>query len=281
MVAREGSMTKAAAKLNVSQPSLSVLIGDLEYNLKTQLFERLPAGVRLTAQGERLYAFAEKMLEQTDNFEKNFHEKEEEAEGEIKIITTPFVGAEWLVPHLTDFLKKHPKINIRILLRSENINLQEGDIAILTPVPQQPHLIQQHLFTVQVRLFASLSYIKKYGTPQTPQDLDNHHLITYKGNHYSPYGSINWVLNLGNTDRNLPRKSYFEIDSLHGMLRSAIQGLGIVELPNYSIILDSGLIEVLPAVKGPETPIYFIFPKTRKSSKKINLLLEYLSKRGK
>ncbi|MBW8308824.1 MAG: LysR family transcriptional regulator [Candidatus Paracaedibacteraceae bacterium] len=281
MVAREGSMNKAAAKLNVSQPSLSLLIGDLEHNLKTQLFERLPTGVRLTAQGEHLYAFAENILQQTDSFEKKFHEKEDEINGDIKIVTTPFVGSEWLVPNLTNFLKKYPKINVRILLRSENINLAEGDIAILTYIPQQPHLIQQHLFTVQVRLFASPLYLKKYGRPNNIEDLDNHNLITYKGDHYSPYGSTNWLLNLSNTDKILPKKSYFEINSLHGMLRSAIQGIGIVELPNYSVILNSDLIEVLPEIEGPETPIYFTYPKIRKSSKKINLLLEYLSKKGK
>jgi len=54
--------------------------------------------MRLTSQGERLYVFARQILELTDSFEKAFHEKENEVSGDLKIITTPFYGSEWLAP---------------------------------------------------------------------------------------------------------------------------------------------------------------------------------------
>ncbi|MBW8309842.1 MAG: LysR family transcriptional regulator [Candidatus Paracaedibacteraceae bacterium] len=283
MVAREGSMNKAAAKLNVSQPSLSILIGDLEYNLKTQLFERLPTGVRLTAQGERLYAFAEKMLQQAESFERVFYEKEDQATGEIKIITTPFVGSEWLVPSLDEFLNKYPDIRIKIMLSSENINLTEADIAICTFIPQHllsvsksQHLIQKRLFDARIRLFASPSYLEKYGTPYIPEDLDNHYLIAYKDNYYTSLGSTNWVLNLGAGDGNNSRQPYFEINSLHGMFNAALKGYGIVELPDYPIITESKLVEVLPNIQGEVIPLYFSFLENRRNSKKLMLLFNYL-----
>ncbi len=278
MVAREGSMTKAAAKLNVSQPSLSILIGDLEYNLKTQLFERLPAGVRLTAQGEQLYAFAETILQQADSFEKKFHEKEEEINGDLKIVTTPFTGTHWLVPALQKFLAKYPHVNIKILLRSEAINVAEADIAICSLIPHQPHLIQIPLLKGQIKLFASPTYLKKFGVPQTTEDLDYHRLITYKGDYYTAYGSTNWVLNVGVKGGQALRKSYFEIESLQGMLISAQYGYGITELPDILITPETGLIEVLPYLKGPILEVYYIFPEKRQNSKKINLLLKYLLK---
>lgn len=280
MIAREGNMTRAAEKLNVSQPSLSESIAALEHNLKTKLFERFPRGMRLTAQGEQLYAYASQVMELTDSFEKFFHEKEDEIEGELKIITTPFVGSDWLVPHLKGFLAKHPKISVKVLLRSDNIELSEGDVAICLSRPHQPHLIQTPLFTTYIRLFASKEYLKEFGLPQTVADLDHHRLITYKGNYSSSYGSTNWVLNVGRQEFSLPRKSYFEIDSLHGMINAALQGFGIVELPDHSPILRSGLIEVLPDIQGEKIDMYFIFPEMRKTSKKINLLLKYLANKG-
>jgi DNA-binding transcriptional LysR family regulator len=276
-IAREGNMTRAAEKLNTVQPAVSRSLLMLEDRMKTKLFDRTSGGMRLTQQGEKLYIHAKKLLEEHDAFERQFYEKEDEIEGEIKVITTPFVGSEWLVPSLKGFFDLHPKITLKTLLRSEGIDLTEGDVAILTALPQQHHLIQQYLFTVQVRLFASSEYLNKFGIPQNLEDLDHHHLITYRGNYYSPYGSTNWLLNLGETSK----KSYFEIDSLHGMLNGALEGLGIVEFPDYSVVLKSGLVEVLPDIKGPETSIYFIYPKSRKNSKKINGLLDYLSKQGK
>jgi len=280
MVAREGNMTRAAEKLNISQPSLSDSIAALEHNLKTKLFERLQRGMRLTAQGEQLYAYAKQVMELTDSFEKFFYEKEDEIEGEIKIITTPFVGSDWLVPHLKSFLKKHPHITAKVLLRSDNIELAEGDVAICRSLPHQPNFIQKPLFSTCIRLFASKEYLKEFGSPQTLADLDNHRLITYKGNYSSSYGSTNWILNVGRQEFSLPRKSYFEIDSLHGMINAALQGFGIVELPDHSPILRSGLIEVLPGIQGEKIDMYFIFPEIRKASKKINLLLKHLANKG-
>ncbi|WP_032112857.1 LysR family transcriptional regulator [Candidatus Paracaedibacter symbiosus] len=280
-IARQRNMTRAAEKLNVSQPALSQALADLEYNLKSKLFHRLSRGMSLTVQGERLFVFAENIMQQTESFEKSFHEKGEEIAGEIKIATLPFLGSGWLIPHLAEFLEKYPKINPKIFRRSENIDFTKTDIAILPLIPHQPDLIQHHLFTVQGQLFASPAYLEEFGRPQTLEELDHHQLITYGENYSSPYGSPNWLISLGRTSIDQFRKSYFEINSIHGMWRSAQEGLGIAELPNYSTILDSGLEKVLPDTVGLETSIYYIFPKGREKSKKINLLLEYLSTKGK
>ena len=276
-MAQEGTLAKASERIHVVPSALTKSISDFEYQMKTQLFDRLPKGMKLTPQGERLFIFAKQFLSQAESFERVFHEKEDEIEGEIKIITTSYLGTEWLVPALNKFLKKHPKLNFKILLKNDDIHPAEGDIAIATLIPHQPHLIQHHLFTANIQLFASSTYLKEFGVPQTLADLNNHQLITYKGNHYSSYGSTNWILNAGNTVEMFSRKSYFEIDSLRGMLEAALQGYGIVEMPDYSRVLESGLKEVMPEFQGPKIDIYFIYPKSRNKSKKINLLLKYLS----
>jgi len=281
IVAQEGTVWRAADRIHVVQSAVTRSINLFEHQMKTRLFERTPKGMQLTPQGERLFVFAKRIFEETDNFEKIFHEKEDEIEGEIKIVTTSYLGTEWLVPALNKFLKKHPKLNFKIFLKNDDIHPADGDIAIATLIPHQPHLIQQHLFTVNIRLFASSTYLKEFGIPQTLADLNNHQLITYKGNHYSSYGSTNWILNAGNTVETFSRQSYFEIDSLRGMLEAALQGYGIVEMPEYSRVLESGLKEVLPKFQGPKIDIYFIYPESRKKSKKINLLLRHLSKEPK
>ncbi len=144
-------------------------------------------------------------------------------------------------------------------------------------IPHQPHLIQKHLLTPKIKLFASDAYLKKFGRLKTVDDLNNHRLITYRGNYYTAYGSTNWILNVGIKEGQASRKSYLEIDSLTGMLNSALRGYGIAELPNLPTVLNSGLIEVLPELDGPCVELYYIFPEKRKNSKKINLLFEYLS----
>ena len=279
IVSQEGTLAKAADKVHVAQSAVARSIQLFEHQMKTRLFERIPKGMQLTPQGERLFIFAKQVFEMTDSFEKVFHEKEDGISGELKIVTTPFVGAEWLVPSLEKFLKKFPDINIKILLRSDNIDPTEGDVLICPLIPHQPHLIQNHLLTTQIKLFASDAYLKKLGVPKTVEDLNNHRLVTYRGNYYTAYGSTNWILNVGIKEGQDSRKSYIEIDSLTGMLNSALRGYGIAELPNLTTVLNSGLLEVLPELDGPNVELYYIFPEKRKNSKRLNLLFEYLSKK--
>jgi DNA-binding transcriptional LysR family regulator len=86
---------------------------------------------------------------------------------------------------------------------------------------------------------------------------------------------------VGRKNSTLPRESYFEIESLHGMFNSALQGLGITELPDYSTILKSGLVDVLPNLPGPKISMHYVFPERRSSSKKIKALLKHLKTKGK
>jgi DNA-binding transcriptional LysR family regulator len=282
-VAREGSMTKAAAKMNVSQPSLSVLIGDLEHNVRAKLFERIPQGVRLTPQGERLFIHAKKLVDEHEAFEKVFFEQEDEIEGELKIVTTPYLAAEWLVPRINKFLKNNPKIKMRVIVREDrDIYIEEGDIAIFSsPVRYQPHLIQHHLFPTHLRLVASPTYLKKYGIPEKPQDLDFHQLITYGGTGYNPYGDYCWILTVGKGVNGAPRESYFQTNSLQALINAAVCGYGIAEVPDFPGVLRPELIEIMVDKDAPKFDVNFIFHEKLKNSKKIKQLLRYLQKEEK
>lgn len=282
LTAQEGSIGKGAEKINIAQSALTRSIHLFEHQLKTKLFERVPSkGVQLTPQGERLFLFAKQILEETDSFERVFHEKEDEVEGEIRILTTPYVGVHWLIPHMTDFLKKYPKVTLKIVLNNDEEiqNLGDTDLGICFSISQQVGVIQELLFPLAVRLFASPAYLEEFGTPEKPEDLDHHRLIVYKEDYYAPHG--NWILNIGRRAGAAPRKSYIQADNLEGMVQCALQGMGIIEAPNLSSITRAGLIEIMPEIMGPQVPYYFIFPENRKTSKKINLLFDYLIKKGK
>jgi len=223
-VAREGSTSRAAEKLNMTQSAVSRAIITLEERLRTQLFDRV-RGMRLTAQGERLYEFAERILHETDNFEKLFT-GEEKIQGNLKITALPYIATDWLIPNLKDFLKLYPQVNLQIFPMGEEVHdISDYDVAIRSFIPHQPDLIQEHLLTLKVCFFAHPDYLQEFGTPLKPKDLNKHRII---------------------------------------------------EAPDLTAIIESGLQEVLPNIQKPQAPIYFIFHKERRKSKLINELLKYL-----
>jgi DNA-binding transcriptional LysR family regulator len=249
-----------------------------EHRVKTDLFIRHSRGIELTTQGERLHTFAKKMIHEAEVFEKSFHENIDEVEGELKIMTTPHLGSEWLLPKLKKFGEDYPKIKIKIMLRNgKDIVVEEADIGISSAIPHAPHLIQEYLFSANIALFASKEYLEKHGTPQTVNDLDHHQLITYGGNTFNPYGNKSWVLSLGKGLNEPSRKSHLEVNSLQELIKSTLLGMGIIEAPNDQSVLNfPELIRVLPRKRGPLLKIYYVFSQRRKNSKKIKLLLEYL-----
>lgn len=280
IVAEEGTIGKAAEKIRVVPSALTRSITDFEHQMKTKLFDRVPKGMKLTPQGERLYVFAKQFLVQADSFERIFHEREDEIEGEIRILTTPYMGVNWLIPHLKDFLKKYSKVTLKFIFNNEEIrNLEDADVGICPFISHQVGLAQELLFPLTMRLFASTEYLKEFGIPQKPEDLDHHRLIVYKEDYYAPYG--NWILNVGRRAGMPPRKSYIQADTLDGMVQCALQGFGIIEAPDLSSIVDSGLKKVMPEIIGPQAPYYFICPESRKDSKKINFLFRYLAEKEK
>jgi DNA-binding transcriptional LysR family regulator len=275
IIAKEKKLVEAAKILNISQPSLSTLVSDLEYRFKTKLFNRTPKGMQLTPAGERLYDFAHKLVHQAENFEKVFFERQEGIAGDIKILTTPYMASEWLIPKLKGFLDLYPGVKPKIIANTYDLNHQEADVTIRTFVSHQPMLIQHELMTNRICLYASQEYLEKHGVPQTAKDLDDHRLVTLEGNHSSLLGSVNWILRVGRRKEECLREGAIAINSLHGLINAAIHGLGIVELPE-GLAKGYPVVEVLPDIPKHSLPLYFIYSREREKSPIIRALYNYI-----
>ena len=87
IVAQEGNLTRAASRLNISQPALSKALADFEDRLNVKVFYRVRHGMELTPQGERLYVYAKKVIQENEAFVRQFYDDQEIIEGDLKIIT--------------------------------------------------------------------------------------------------------------------------------------------------------------------------------------------------
>jgi DNA-binding transcriptional LysR family regulator len=215
VVVQEGSMTKAAPLLNMTQSLVSKSMTKLEHQSKTQLLIRTKHGITVTDMGERLMDFSNKLHDSIEVFEKDFMEDRTKVEGIIKIVAFPYLGAEWLIKTITEFFEAHPKVRFSITLKEDNVLPSNYDVGIGGFIPNQPYLFQRELFPDYNRIYASKEYLKKYGTPLVIEDLDNHRLITYGGNNsYSGVRSTNLLMNLGLSANSLPREPLVDINSL-------------------------------------------------------------------
>ena len=114
-VANHGNITKASEELLISQPAISKSIKNLENQLGGNLFTRTKRGVILTEEGKEFYKYIKQAIEYINNAENKFSELTNLETGTIKIGISATLTKEFLLPYLSDFHKKYPKIKIEII----------------------------------------------------------------------------------------------------------------------------------------------------------------------
>ena len=275
--AQAGSFTHAGESLHMSQSAVSRQVAALESELGVPLFHRHARGLILTEQGEELFRAAAEVLVKLEAVRSRLTNSSERPSGTLRITTTVGLGSTWLTPRLNEFTELYPSINLHLILENEELDLamREADVAIRLRQPTQPDLIQRRLFTVHMHLFASASYIKRFGQPKSIADLDAHRVVTF-GVPVPPYlKDLNWLETAGRTPDN-PREPAVKINNISAMKNAVTRGIGIAMLPNYMVEPDAGLVQLLPDEQVPSFASYFVYPAELKNSARVHVFRDFL-----
>jgi DNA-binding transcriptional LysR family regulator len=276
-VAEAGSFTHAGESLNLSQSAVSRQISALEESLSVPLFHRHARGLILTEQGELLFKTAREVFAKLAMAEGLISESKDRPKGPLKITTTVAFGSIWLTPRIREFLDLYPEIQVSLVVDDSELDLsmREADVAIRMSPPRQPDLIQRHLVSVQVHIYATTEYLQKYGTPTRPEDLEEHRIIIYGEDARPPVPGVNWLIEVG-AKSGQDRRPILTVNNTYGMLRAIMSGLGIAALPDFVASEHNNLVRVLPEVSGPPNEAYFVYPEELRTSKRISVFRDFL-----
>jgi DNA-binding transcriptional LysR family regulator len=276
-VAEAGSFTHAGEALNLSQSAVSRQISALEESVSVPLFHRHARGLILTEQGELLYRTAHEVFAKLAMAEAQLSESKDRPKGQLKVTTTVALGSTWLTPRMGEFLEVYPDVTVDLLLddRELDLSMREADVAIRMAPPRQPELIQRHLMTVHMHVYAAPTYIKRYGLPKTADELDNHKVIVYGEETRPPVPDTNWLLRLGIKGEDRRRPS-LTVNNVYAIQRAAEAGLGLAALPEFMVLGNSNLVRVLPEIEGPRIDAYFVYPEELRNSKRIQVFRDFL-----
>jgi DNA-binding transcriptional LysR family regulator len=276
-VAEAGSFTHAGEALNLSQSAVSRQISALEESVSVPLFHRHARGLILTEQGELLYRTAHEVFAKLAMAEAQLSESKDRPKGQLKVTTTVALGSTWLTPRMGEFLEVYPDVTVDLLLddRELDLSMREADVAIRMAPPRQPELIQRHLMTVHMHVYAAPTYIKRYGLPKSADELDNHKVIVYGEETRPPVPDTNWLLRLGIKGEDRRRPS-LTVNNVYAIQRAAEAGLGLAALPEFMVLGNSNLVRVLPEIEGPRIDAYFVYPEELRNSKRIQVFRDFL-----
>ena len=276
-VAEAGSFTHAGEALNLSQSAVSRQISALEESVSVPLFHRHARGLILTEQGELLYRTAHEVFAKLAMAEAQLSESKDRPKGQLKVTTTVALGSTWLTPRMGEFLEVYPDVTVDLLLddRELDLSMREADVAIRMAPPRQPELIQRHLMTVHMHVYAAPTYIKRYGLPKSAEELDNHKVIVYGEETRPPVPDTNWLLRLGVKGEGR-RRPCLTVNNVYAIQRAAEAGLGLAALPEFIVLGNSNLVRVLPESEGPRIDAYFVYPEELRNSKRIQVFRDFL-----
>jgi DNA-binding transcriptional LysR family regulator len=274
--AEAGSFTHAGDHLHMSQSAVSRQVSSLERDLKVSLFHRHARGLQLTEQGELLYRTAADVLSKLQTAETLLTDGTSKPQGDLRITAPIGLGTVWVTQRMRDFMELYPDIRVELILSDDQLDLsmRQADVGIWIHEPVQADLIRRTLATMKVKAYASTGYIKRFGAPQTLDELDRHKIVSYSGQPQAFLASIGWLDTAGREDLP-PRVAAFRANSVVALKYAVRAGIGIGMIPDYMTEEETDLVSVLRDVQPPTLPILFVYPEELKTSKKVQVLRDY------
>jgi DNA-binding transcriptional LysR family regulator len=281
-VAEAGSFTHAGEALDMSQSAVSRQVSSLEKDLNIPLFHRHARGLILTEQGEILFRTAQDVFQKLQAVETRLADSKAKPSGDLRVTTTVGLGSAWLTPRIRDFIDLYPDINLKILLDDNELDLsmREADVAIWLREPTQGDLIRRKLFTVHFHIYASIGYVKRFGSPRDAMELNGHHILTLGGEAPTPLKQINWLETYGLENGASPRQPALTINSIYALKQAVKRGIGLAVLPDYLTEDDTDLVPVMREAEVPSIDTYFVYPEELRNSNRVQVFRDFLVARS-
>jgi DNA-binding transcriptional LysR family regulator len=178
-VVEKGSFTAAAESLMLPKSTVSRSLSRLEARLSTRLLHRSTRRINLTEIGRRYYDRCRQIMQELEAANGIVESYQSQPSGLLRI-TAPYVlGQAFLGEIVAEFLATYPDIQCQIELSNRRLDLIEDgfDLALRVGALPDSSLIMTRLGQANTGLFASSSYLSKYGTPQTPAELHTQILL--------------------------------------------------------------------------------------------------------
>lgn len=280
VIAREGSFTRGAAQLGVSQSALSHSIRGLEARLGVRLLTRTTRSLALTEAGGRLYATVAPRLEEIEAEMSAVSEFRDKPVGTLRITTSEHAANNILWPKLHKVLYDYPDIKVEITVdyALTDIVAQRYDAGVrlgdqvakdMIAVPIGP--------TLRMAVVASPDYFTRYEVPIAPTDLARHCCINLRLPTYG--GLLQWDFEKDGQEMKARVEGQWTFNSSGPMLRAALAGCGLAFLPDDMVqeqLADGTLVRVLEDWCEPFAGYHLYYPNRRQYSRALGVVIDAL-----
>ncbi|MGZ8251540.1 MAG: LysR family transcriptional regulator [Methylophilaceae bacterium] len=284
MIVREGSFTKAAGKLGVSQSALSHTIRGLEERMGMLLLTRTTRSVSPTLAGERLHETISTSFDHIDNELSLLAKLRDTPAGLIRINASNHAIREILLPKLAALTRQYKDIGIELTGNNGFVDIvaerfdagvrlgnkvAEGMVAVRISEP------------IKMVVVATPAYLKEYAAPQSPQDLVRHNCIGYR---LTTQGGIyTWELEKDGLEIKIKVDGQWIFNETYHVVDAVRASLGLAYIPADLIAMDLAqghLVQVLDEYSIHYPGFHLYYPHRRQQTPALKLVIEALRVSG-
>jgi DNA-binding transcriptional LysR family regulator len=144
------------------------------------LLTRHVDGIRITAEGEKVFAAANQMEAASFGLlQASDQSNTENVSGEVRLAVTEGLGTFWIAPRLVEFQRANPNllVDVHCAMKSADVLRMEADVAIQITRPTAPDLRVVKIGRLHFLPFAAPSYLETFGCPKTLRDVIHHRIL--------------------------------------------------------------------------------------------------------
>ena len=280
-VVAAGSLSAAARALRLSPASLSKRLTRLEERLGVRLLHRTTRRLALTEAGELIYPHARRLADEADAARSQIGRWFAPPTGPLRVVADPTYGRILLAPLVPRFMESFPDIPLEVSLQppapGDAASGKAPDVAIRTGTGEAPGMTHRLLGAPPAILCATPAYLQRRGSPQRPDDLRAHDLLTPEGTGTE----FRMTLVNGAMRAEIPVTSRLAVNDPAVLHAATAAGLGIGVLPQFLCRqgLATGRLKLLlPDWQLPQImPLYAVYPATQGADTRVQRFVDFLA----
>lgn len=258
VLAEQGSFTRTAERLDVSKAAVSQKIKELEQLAGVPLVRRTTRTMQLTDAGQKLVEELKAPFSEIMRSFIGIRDAQGPLRGRVRVTAPVAFARQQLVPHIIGFMRRYPQVRVQLEVSDRLVSLAaEGfDLAIRHSDTLPETHVAQRLCATRTLVVAAPDYLRRHGTPDTPQQLADHQCLYYPRGTEQPGWAF--VSEEKEAQQNMlheaspvtvPVSGMFATNNSESIRDAAIAGMGIALLPDFSArsALEAGTLVPLLA----------------------------------
>jgi DNA-binding transcriptional LysR family regulator len=269
-----GTLAAAADKLGVSAPSVVRTLAALERSLGVRLLNRTTRRSSLSDEGREYYERCRRVLAEIEAADAALRSRRTKPKGLLRLTAPIAFGQLRVAPIVTDFLARHPDVEVELLLLDRVVDLVEEGVDAGIRIAHLPEssLVATQIGAARRVVCAGPAYLKRAGTPQTPGDLSRHSCVVFTG-----LASNNeWTFS--SKPSRVAVRPRLRTNLFNVAIDAIVNGVGCGQFLSYQVealVAARRARFVLEAFEPPAVPIQIVYPHARFLSPNVRAFVDF------